>query len=122
MHERDIALPLGSTPVEEPDEVVSCLQYAAALSPAFAISAGNAAAGTYAVVAEDPDVSFEVEVSGSVDVRARSAATDVPCLRGGAVELVEALSLRAPLPPSAPRQWRRLLGGLAATFDTEIAS
>ena len=39
-----------------------------------------------------------------------------------AVELVEALSLRAPLPASTPAPWRQLLAGLATTFDTEVSS
>ena len=35
IHERDIALPLGQQPPEVPDELRSCLQYAAAVSPAL---------------------------------------------------------------------------------------
>lgn len=120
VHERDIALPLGLTPVEEPDEVLSCLRYAAALSPALAISAGNTRTGTFAVEARDPELCFALEVGESVAVREGSAANDAPCVRGGAVELVEALSIRAPLPPSTPPEWRRLLTGLATAFDTEL--
>ena len=37
VHERDIALPLGLAPAVEPDEVRSCLRYAAAVSPALAM-------------------------------------------------------------------------------------
>ena len=37
-----------------------------------------------------------------------------------AVALVEALSLRAPLPASSPAEWRQLLAGLAGAFDVEI--
>jgi uncharacterized protein (TIGR03083 family) len=33
IHERDILLPLGLPPVDEPDEVRACLEYAAALGP-----------------------------------------------------------------------------------------
>ena len=44
-----------------------------------------------------------------------------PCLRGDAVELVEALSIRAPLPDSAPPEWHELLVGLATAFDTPTA-
>ena len=34
IHERDIAMPLGIAMADEPDEVASCLRYAAAASPA----------------------------------------------------------------------------------------
>ena len=120
VHERDIALPLGLTPVEEPDEVLSSLRYAAALSPALAIGAGSTFTGMFAVEARDPELCFALEVGDSVAVREGSAPGDAPCLRGAAVELVEALSIRAPLPASAPTEWRRLLEGLATAFDTEL--
>jgi uncharacterized protein (TIGR03083 family) len=122
VHERDIALPLGSTPVVEPDEVRSCLQYASALSPALSISIGKPATGVFSVVASDPDASFVIEVAETAAVREGAPIPDTPCLRGDAVELVEALSLRVPLPASTPAPWRGLLGGLATTFDTEISS
>lgn len=120
VHERDIALPLGLTPAMEPDEVLSCLRYAAALSPALAISSGSAFVGVFAVEASDPELCFWLEVGESVTVLDDSGPRDAPCLRGAAVELVEALSLRAPLPSSAPTEWRQLLAGLATAFDSEL--
>ena len=120
VHERDIALPLGIARAVEPDEVASCLRYAAALSPAFAISAGRASAGAFAVEATDPDVRFTLELGDSVSVRDGGASAHVPVLRGDAVELVEALSIRAPLPNTAPPEWRQLLTGLATVFDQEL--
>jgi uncharacterized protein (TIGR03083 family) len=120
VHERDIALPLGLTPAVESDEVLSCLRYAAALSPAFAISAGSSTAGGFSVEASDPELRFGLEVSEVAAVSEVSVPGDVPCLRGGAVELVEALSLRVPLPSSAPVEWRQLLAGIATAFDTEL--
>ncbi len=120
VHERDIALPLGLTPAVEPDELLSCLRYAAALSPAFAISSGSTSVGVFAVEASNPELRFGLEVGESVAVSEGLAARDAPCLRGAAVELVEALSLRAPLPPSAPTEWRQLLSGLATAFDSEL--
>lgn len=117
VHERDIVLALGSTAVVEPDEVRSCLRYAAALSPAFAINSGTAFAGTFAVDASEPDLQFVLELGESVSVRDGAAPADTPVLRGGAVDLVEALSIRAPLPSAAPTEWRRLLTGLATVFD-----
>ena len=119
IHERDVALPLGLNPRVEPDEVASCLRYAAALSPAFLISAGHTLAGRFAVEATDASLCCVLEVGESVSVRDDNAPTEVPCLRGAAVTLVEALSIRAPLPPGAPSQWVELLEGLAIAFTAE---
>ena len=44
VHERDVFLPLGIVPDEEPDEITASLRYVAALSPAFAVHHGRAAA------------------------------------------------------------------------------
>jgi len=124
VHERDVLLPLGLTPDVEPDEVLSSLRYAAALSPALAIGSRNVSAGVFTVEATDPDARFSVEVSQSVAVRdgpAPAPPGQVPCLRGDAVALVEALSFRAPLPASAPPEWRRLITGLADAFDVDAA-
>jgi uncharacterized protein (TIGR03083 family) len=120
VHERDIALPLGLTPPVEPDEVRSSLRYAAALGPALALSQGVSIAGEFAVVARDPDARFVVAVDESVSVRDGATATDAPCLRGGGAELVEALSIRAPLPVGTPAEWYDVLNGLASTFDAEL--
>lgn len=120
IHERDIAFPLGLTPPHEPDEVASCLRYVAALSPALAIGTGQELSAVLAVEASDPDVRFVLDVGESVAVRDEAASSDVPCLRGDAVALVEALSLRSPLPASTPTEWRELLGGLASVFDVEL--
>jgi uncharacterized protein (TIGR03083 family) len=120
IHERDIALPLGLAQPVEPDEVLSCLRFAAALSPAFALHSATAPKGMFSVMARDPESCFTLDVNDSVSVRQGSTTTDAPCLRGDAVELVEALSLRVPLPVSTPTEWRELLGGLAIVFDTEV--
>ena len=119
IHERDIALPLGLTPPVEPDEVGSCLRYAAALSPAFKIESGHTLTGTFAVEAIDPSVCCVLDVGESVSVRDDKAPPEVPWLRGDAVELVEALSIRAPLPPATPPEWLGLLEGLATAFTAE---
>jgi uncharacterized protein (TIGR03083 family) len=117
VHERDVALPLGLTPVVEADEVLSALRYASALSPALGILCGGTFRGTYAVETRDPGCRIELEVDDSIAVRDGSAFPAAPCLRGGAVDMLETLSLRVPLPPSAPAEWRRLLAGLATAFD-----
>ncbi len=119
IHERDVTLPLGSTPPAEADEVASSLRYVAAVSPALAINSGARLEARLGVEASEPEVSFVLEAGGSVAVRDEVVPPDAVCLRGDAVTLVEALSLRAPLPDAAPTEWRELLDGLARAFDVE---
>ena len=119
IHERDIVLPLGLTAVEEPDEIAGCLGYGAALSPAFGVAAGATRQGAIAVEATDPDIRFVVEVGESVIVRAGDAPSDTLRLYGPAVELVEALCFRVPLPCPVPDDHQWLLSGLAEVFDRE---
>jgi uncharacterized protein (TIGR03083 family) len=116
VHERDVALPLGLTPEVEADEVVSCLQYAAAVSPALGIGLERSGPGVLAVDATDPRVQFVLEVTESVELRDGATDEAAPCLRGDAVELTEALSLRVPLDPAAPPEWHDALAGLQAAF------
>jgi uncharacterized protein (TIGR03083 family) len=122
IHERDVALPLGLAPLVEPDEVGSSLRYAAALSPALAIESGHTPTGTFAVEAIDPSVCCVLDVGESVSVRDDKAPPEVPRLSGDAVELVEALSIRARLPPETPPEWLGLLQGLAAAFNADAES
>jgi uncharacterized protein (TIGR03083 family) len=117
IHERDVALPLGRTPPVEADEVSSSLRYAAALGPGFLLTAERDIAGAYGVHARDPDVQFWLEIDSSVHVHDGAPPTGAPCLRGDAVELTEALSIRGPLPDDTPDAWRALLGGLTTAFS-----
>jgi len=117
VHERDVVLPLGLDAVEQPDEVVGCLQYVAALGPAFLATGGSTRQGVLQVEATDPDVAFVVEVGRSVVVRDGSGPPGTPVIAGRSVDLIEALSLRAPLGPTFAEQDRWLLGGLAEVFD-----
>lgn len=119
VHERDIALPLGLDPVEEPDEVAICLRYAAVLSPTLALGFGQAVAGRFAVDATDQDVRFVIDITDVVSLDSTSPTNDLPCLRGGAVALTEALSLRTAMPHDAPDEWRKVLAGLRTAFDSE---
>ena len=119
VHERDIAVPLGLTCGDDADEVTSCLRYAAAIGPALTIGHRNAFTGQLAVQATDPDICFTLDVGESVAVRRDAPHAGVPCLRGRAVDLIEALSIRAPLPADAPEAWHRLVLGLATVFDTD---
>ena len=120
VHERDIVLPLGEVAVLEADEVRSCLRYAAAVSPALAMGLGGAARRF--VRGRGDRTRCRVRGArrrvGRARRRRRSLRPAVPA--GNAVDLVEALTLRAPLPDDAPGEWRRLLGGLGAAFDADL--
>jgi len=117
VHERDILLPLGIAPAEEADEIAACLRYAAALGLAFAVNNGTAVHGLLGINATQPSVSAVVEVGDAVAVCcAAEVAADVT-LTGGAVALLEALSIRAPLEQSIPEEHRWMLACLAEVFD-----
>jgi uncharacterized protein (TIGR03083 family) len=122
IHERDIALPLGLSPPVEHDEVRSCLRYVCALSSAFVIGSGHTITGEFALQAEDPTLCCVIDVGETVAVRDDVAPRAAPCLRGGAVALVEALSVRAPLAQSVPPDWRQLAEGLATAFNPELST
>jgi len=120
IHERDIVLPLGFSPVEEPDEVILSLEYAAALSPSFLASTGSSRSATLMIEATAPDIAFAVDVGPTVVVRAASHDGDATVLAGPAVALLEALSLRTPFPQPVADADRWLLAGLATAFDTVV--
>ena len=120
VHERDIALPLGLTPAEEPDEVVTALRYVAGLGPAFLASIGDGRPGTLAVVGTDPDATIVVELTDVALVRDGEAPAEAVRIEGRSVDLVEGLSLRAPLPHPVADEDRWLLGGLATVFDQVV--
>jgi uncharacterized protein (TIGR03083 family) len=120
VHERDITLPLGLPPSEDVDELGLCLRYAAAVGPALAITDTSTFSGELAVVASEPDVCFILEVGESVAVRDDAPQAHAPSLRGASVELIEALSTRAPLPADVPNEWRELARSLATVFDTDL--
>ena len=71
VHERDIFLPFGLAVDEEPDEIVACLRYGAALAPAFAVTNGDAGAGVWRVAVADPDAEFVVTVGDEIEVPRR---------------------------------------------------
>jgi len=117
IHERDVVLPLGATPVEEPDEVLECLQYSAALGPAFLATSGSTRTGTLVLDGTDPTAHVIVEAGETVVVGGRHAPPNAVRLTGPSVDLVEALSCRTPFPGHIAEDDRWLLGGLAAAFD-----
>ena len=118
IHERDIVLPLGLAPVEEPDEVAASLRYVAALSPAFALNAGIDERGTMEVEVTDPHVSLVVDVGDRVTVRDGNDADVDLRFTGPAVDLLEALSFRRPLDQPVPAGAAWMLRGLADIFDS----
>jgi hypothetical protein len=88
------------------------------VSAAFAITAGTAIPATLGVEASDPGGRFWLEVGDCVDVHEGTPPSGSPCLRGEAIDLIEALSMRGPMPASVPPEWQNLLlGGLATVFD-----
>ena len=64
---------------------------------------------------------FTLEVDDTIVVRSVAPPPTVPCLRGPAVDLVEALSIRLPLPPETPTEWRALAKALATVFEEQLA-
>ena len=117
IHERDIVLALGLAQAQEDDEVRSCLVYAAAVSSAFGIAFGLSNPGTLAVRSTAPGPEFTIEVANSVHV-SPGVTAGVPCLDGDAAELADALTMRAPMPADAPREWVSQRDGLAMAFDS----
>lgn len=117
VHERDCLLPLGLAQEEQPDEILGSLRYAAALGPAFGRTRGDRREGRLGVTVTDPDASFVVEVGATVTVVDGALPEGAPTLRGPAVEVLEALSFRAPARFDLPPEDRWLVSGLDAVFD-----
>ncbi|MCW2543580.1 MAG: hypothetical protein JWM40_1132, partial [Frankiales bacterium] len=119
VHERDIALPQGLSTVEEPDEVLACLRYVAALSPAFALTRDGGRSGTMVITATHPQATVTVTVGDDVHVSSTAAEVSTR-LQGRAVDLVEMLSTRMPLEVTVEPGELWFFEGLATVFDTEV--
>ena len=117
IHERDVLLPLGITPDEEADEVLASLRYVAALTAALSIPGGEGRTGSIVLEVTDPDARFVLDLDDSVRLHEGDAPEGALVLRGRAVDLVEMLSIRAPLTLDVPEDQRWMLGGLAQLFD-----
>ncbi|HEY7138304.1 MAG TPA: maleylpyruvate isomerase family mycothiol-dependent enzyme [Acidimicrobiia bacterium] len=118
VHERDILQPLGLVQDEEDDEIVASVRYAAALSPAFAVQSSTGRRGTLALELTRPDMHAVVTVDGDVRVSEGDAPAGALVVRGAAVDVLEALSVRAPWPEPIADDQAWLLGGLAEAFDS----
>jgi uncharacterized protein (TIGR03083 family) len=121
VHERDIALPLGKTPVEDPIEVLTCLRYAAALGRAFVLQQGGTGEGSAEIEVQAPDARIVVE-AGPDDVRVHdgSAPDGAHRVELPGVLLLEMLSMRDVGQP-VPDGVRWLTAGLATVFDQREA-
>lgn len=117
IHERDVTVPLDLDQEQHPDELTACLEYAVGLGPGLQALGGSGRTGTLAVVAADPDVELVVELGESVVVSHGPAPAGTPVLRGRAIDLIEGLSLRAPLRHDLADADRWMIGGLAVAFD-----
>jgi uncharacterized protein (TIGR03083 family) len=118
VHERDVLLPLGMTPVVVDDEVTASLMYAAVLGPTIWAASGHTTHGALAVQCDDPTFCFVVEAGTTVVARLPGPDDrDLPELCGSAVSLVEGLSARIPLRHrlAADDQW--LVNGVSELFD-----
>lgn len=120
IHERDIVLPLELPVAEEPDEVVSCLRYVAAIAPALALSFEPDRTGSLVIDATEPDVRIVVEAASTVVVRGGEVPAGAICLRGRAVDLIDMLSIRAAFDQPVAEESRWLVTGLATVFDSSV--
>ena len=118
VHERDVLLPLGVVPDEEADEIVASLRYVAALSPVFALQSSPGRTGTLALEVERPPARIVVTVGNDIQVAEGDAPDDALVLRGDAVDLLEALSVRAPLRHPVPDDEAWLVAGLTEAFES----
>jgi hypothetical protein len=119
VHERDIVIPLGRTPVEDPGEVLTSLRYAAALGRAFEVGQGGGSGGTAVLEVTAPDT--RIVVSATQDqVRTHGGVSprDAPTARVAAVPVLEMLSRRESGKP-VPDVVEWLAAGLATVFDED---
>jgi uncharacterized protein (TIGR03083 family) len=119
VHERDIVVPLGRPPVEEPREIVTCLRYAAGLGQAFEVGQGGGVGGTAVLEVTDPDARIVVTAAGEqVRTHDADAPADARVARLGAVPALEMLSRRDAGQP-VPDTIAWLAAGLATVFDED---
>jgi hypothetical protein len=102
---------------EQPDEIVASLRYAAALAPMFSLQAGSDRTGTLGVDVTQPGARFVVTVDEHVRVADGDPPPGALVLTGDAVEVLEALSVRAPWRQQIPDDDAWLVAGLAEAFE-----
>ena len=117
VHELDIMLGVGLVPAVEADEVDAALRCAAALGPAFGILIGDLDDQRLAatVTTQDPAIGFTIKVDRAVRITADIAPAVPVAVHGRAVDVLEGLSLRAPL--HLEPEWQWLTAGLTHSFE-----
>ena len=117
VHERDITLGVGLVPTVEADEVDAALRCAAALGPAFGILLGDLDDQRLAatVTTQDPAIGFTIKVDRAVRITADIAPAVPVAVHGCALDVLEGLSLRAPL--HLEPEWQWLTAGLTHSFE-----
>jgi hypothetical protein len=118
VHERDVLQPLGLSQEEESDEIVASLSYAAAIGPAFALQSGTARADAIVLDVTRPDARIVVIVGDVVCVGGISVPDGALVLAGDAIDVLEAVSVRAPWPQPIPADKAWLVSGLADVFES----
>ena len=117
VHERDVLVPLGMVQVEQSDEILASLRYAAALAPMFSLQTGSDRTGTLAVDVTRPDARFVVTVDDAVHVADGEPPPEALVLTGDAVDVLESLSIRVPWRQPIPDDDAWLVDGLADVFE-----
>lgn len=115
IHERDVLLPLGLDVAEEPDEIEACLRYASALALSFGVISGRTTDMTLSVDVTEPAVAFDATVSNAATIT--NGATTDEVATGSAIELLEAVSRRAPYGDGTPQAIQAAFDGLGRAFD-----
>ncbi len=121
-HERDIVLPLGIEPVEDPVEVTCALAHAVGLTAAFAMQFADSRTARIGVRAVDPIVELTIDVARTTMVSFDSPPAGLPVLEGSAVDLVEGITCRQPLDLSSLGEQAWVVEGLAEVFAPEHPS
>jgi uncharacterized protein (TIGR03083 family) len=118
VHERDVLEPLGLVQDEEADEIIASLRYAAAIGPAFALQSPSARTGALVLDVNRPDAHFVVIVDNDVSVTDGDTPDDALVLTGDAVDVLEAMSVRAHWPQAIPDDKAWLVAGLTEVFES----
>jgi uncharacterized protein (TIGR03083 family) len=119
VHERDVLTPLGLNQDEEADEIVASLCYAAAIGPAFALLSATSRVGALVLDVARPDARIVVLVDTEVQVaQGGDVPDDALVLTGDAVDVLEAVSVRARWGQQIPDDQAWLVAGLADVFES----
>jgi hypothetical protein len=97
---------------------MASLRCVAGLGPAFVLALGRGTPATLVLEATDPEGRVVVELGERVAIHDRPVQDVTVTLSGRAVDLVEALSARAPLPAGVPDEHRWLVTALAEVFES----